>query len=120
MSFDEERPLSDIAVGTAPGEDAVLRCKACGLPVAFERDAIEVLGKHVHRFVNPAGEAFEVGCFREASGCAPWGPAETFWTWFPGRAWRVALCARCGIHLGWSYEGEGSAFHALIMPRLAR
>jgi hypothetical protein len=120
MSFDEERPLPDAAIDAAPKGEAVLRCKACGHIVAFERDAIEVTGRHVHRFVNPAGEAFEVGCFREAAGCSAWGAAETFWTWFPGHAWRVALCARCTVHLGWSYEGEGSRFYGLILARLER
>jgi hypothetical protein len=120
MSFDEERPLLDAAFDGAPEEEAALRCKACGQLVAFERDAIEVSGHHVHSFVNPAGEAFEVGCFRRAAGCAGWGAVETFWTWFPGYAWRVALCGACAIHLGWSYEGEGSSFYGLIVARLAR
>jgi hypothetical protein len=119
MSFDEERPFLDTSHNQAPKDEGVLRCKACGQLVAFERDVLEVLGRHVHCFVNPSGEAFQVGCFRQAVGCAGWGPTETFWTWFPGHAWRVALCGACAIHLGWSYQAEGSSFYGLIVARLA-
>ncbi|XP_022788151.1 uncharacterized protein LOC111328060 isoform X3 [Stylophora pistillata] len=25
-------------------------------------------------------------------------------SWFPGYAWRVAVCPQCGAHMGWSFE----------------
>lgn len=41
------------------------------------------------------------------------------WTWFPGRAWRIALCRGCGVHLGWSFEKEAMPpFFGLVKDRL--
>jgi hypothetical protein len=41
------------------------------------------------------------------------------WSWFPGRAWQIALCKRCGVHVGWSFHaGEAAPFHALVRDRI--
>lgn len=40
------------------------------------------------------------------------------YTWFPGYAWRLALCAKCGLHLGWHYRSSGDDFFGLILNRL--
>lgn len=29
------------------------------------------------------------------------GGASTEFTWFPGYAWTIALCAACKAHVGW-------------------
>ncbi len=102
----------------AVDEERVIRCKRCDATVTRTTDAIAVDGKHLHHFVNPAGVAFDVRCFRDAPGCSPEGDASTFFSWFPGHAWRVAVCARCGVHLGWRFEGAGSTFHGLITDRI--
>ncbi|KAH9491604.1 hypothetical protein Btru_031016 [Bulinus truncatus] len=49
-------------------------------------------------------------------------------TWFPGYAWSIAKCPKCGTHLGWSYFSiEGvvdsvgdhiSAFVGLILDKI--
>lgn len=67
-------------------------------------------------FVNPHGHVFEVGCFATAH-VRSIGPASHFFSWFPGYAWRVALCPGCGAHLGWAY-GDDAGFFGLILPRL--
>lgn len=100
-------------------EDGWLRCTACGQPIAREKARIEVDGKHVHSFVNPAGHEYTIGCFAEAPGCAGEGEESTFWSWFPGFAWRIALCAACGAQLGWSFRREAGAFWGLIIERIA-
>jgi len=82
---------------------------------------MEVNGAHEHELMNPAGIRFVIACFRDAPGCVGEGPSSMVWSWFPGRAWRVALCKACGVHLGWSFEAEGSApFFGLIADRIAR
>jgi hypothetical protein len=96
----------------AAGEEAWLRCAACGHGITRERARIDVDGAHVHTFVNPQGVEFVIRCFRDAPGCAGWGDESTFWSWFPGTAWRVALCAGCGAHVGWSYRYGAPAAHA--------
>ncbi|GMQ96091.1 MAG: hypothetical protein BMS9Abin14_592 [Gammaproteobacteria bacterium] len=98
-----------------------IRCAHCGQQVSTADQRIDQAGSHQHRFENPAGIAFRIGCFRHAPGCRCVGEASLQWTWFPGHAWSVALCIKCGTHLGWSYgPGEtGAAFFGLILERLA-
>ena len=76
------------------------------------RARIEVNGAHEHEFMNPSGLRFDVACFAVAPGCVPDGERSTVWTWFPGRAWQVALCKGCGAHVGWSFHADG-----LHLPR---
>ena len=92
-------------------------CAACTTRVAAEDAAIEVSGAHRHRFVNPAGVEFEVGCFGDAA-CRSDGEPTLEHTWFPGFAWSYALCVNCRAHLGWRYEGPAPPFFALILARL--
>ena len=92
-------------------------CAACTTRVAAEDAAIAMNGAHRHRFVNPAGVEFEIGCFRDAR-CRVAGAPTLEATWFAGFAWSFALCANCGAHLGWRYDGDGAAFLGLILARL--
>ncbi len=97
-----------------------IRCARCGQPVSTTDQRIELCGTHEHRFENPAGILFHIGCFRHAPGCRCVGEATLAWTWFPGHAWSMALCRRCGSHLGWGYGPgtTGDAFFGLILDRL--
>lgn len=71
-------------------------------------------------FFNPHGLMFEVGCFRQAPGCAVIGGSSEEFTWFAGHRWQVAICARCGLHMGWLFRdiAQGSAFWGLLLPHL--
>jgi hypothetical protein len=79
-------------------------------------------GAHEHRFMNPAGVLFHIGCFAPAMGCTIVGPDSLEYPWFPGFAWRYAMCGSCGQHLGWHFrqrgEDEHDAFFGLILDRL--
>jgi hypothetical protein len=69
--------------------------------------------------MNPSGLRFTVACFASAPGCMPDGERSTVWTWFPGRAWQIALCKACGTHVGWSFHGSDvSPFHGLVRSRI--
>jgi hypothetical protein len=96
-----------------------LLCRTCGLPVARERDRLEVGGKHAHALFNPAGVLFEVGCFTVAPGCRYEGDFTFEFTWFAGYAWRFAMCRRCASHLGWEYRGAAGGFVGLILTELS-
>ncbi len=100
-------------------EDPWIRCRACGAGIARPADRIAVGGRHRHRFANPYGIVFEIGCFAAAEGCTAVGnPTEEF-TWFSGYRWRVALCAACRVHLGWRFSAAaGKGFFGLILERL--
>ncbi len=102
-----------------PAEEPWIRCRACGAGIARPADRIALGGRHRHRFANPYGIVFEIGCFGAADGCLAVGnPTEEF-TWFSGYAWQVALCAACRTHLGWRFSATGgSRFFGLIVERL--
>lgn len=102
-----------------------LICAACGERITSIRERVAMNGTHSHTFTNPHGFTFDIGCFRSAPGCKPLGEATQAWTWFPGYAWRMAVCGGCGAHLGWGYEpapanAEAGGFFGLILDRLSR
>lgn len=88
-----------------------LRCRACRFKITDKGARIEVGGKHGHTFFNPHGLVFDIGCFARAPGCGLIGSPTTEFAWFPGHAWRIAMCRGCGVHLGWSFSlASGSSF----------
>ena len=102
----------------ARSERAIV-CAACHATVTSARHRVATHGSHDHRFMNPAGVLFHFGCFAEALGCRIVGPDSLEYAWFPGFAWRFALCGQCGQHLGWHFRGEGhDSFFGLILDRL--
>jgi hypothetical protein len=114
-----DSPGPAAGAGERSEEERVLRCARCGHALARARDAIEVSGAHVHEFSNPSGVAYRIGCFAAAPGCAAFGDPETFFSWFPGHAWQIAVCAACAQHVGWSFTRETGGFYGLILARLA-
>lgn len=98
-----------------------IRCRPCGAAVTEVRHRAERNGAHRHVFANPHGLVFELALYAAAPGCAVACPASTEFSWFQGRAWRVALCRACGAHLGWRFEATtdgGGVFWGLIETRL--
>lgn len=115
MERPDERPGSE----SSTDRDAVIRCRACDFVVTSGRQRISVQGAHEHRFMNPAGFLFHLGCFAEALGCTIVGPASPEYPWFPGMLWRYAMCGGCQAHLGWHFRGdEGAGFFGLILDRI--
>jgi hypothetical protein len=100
-------------------EERVLFCATCAFLIAQERQRIAVQGSTEHRFMNPAGFTFHLGCFAEAIGAVVIGPDSHEYPWFAGHAWRYAHCAECGTHLGWHFRaGHQPGFFGLILDRL--
>jgi hypothetical protein len=112
------RQRADVGAGEKPKREKRLFCAACRHPVTHQDERIQVHGGHEHRFANPQGIHFHIGCFREAAGCLAVGAATPEFTWFAGYAWRIALCAHCRAHLGWRFEAPQDYFHGLIIDRL--
>jgi len=100
-----------------PGGGARIVCRACRHRVTSAGARREVNGAHRHVFFNPGGFVFDLACFAAAPGVSLTGNPSTEFTWFPGYAWRIALCGGCYEHLGWRYQGEGT-FFGLIWDRL--
>jgi hypothetical protein len=120
-----QQPPSSPATGGPQADDqaqegagARLACHRCLSTVTDGSQRITVGGAHAHHFVNPHGIEFHVGCFADAGGCVAASGASTYWSWFPGFAWQVELCAGCGEHLGWLFRSADAVFHGLILDRL--
>lgn len=118
QSEKKRREDADTRLAEKPKREKRLFCAACRYPVTHQDERIPVQGGHEHRFTNPHGLSFHIGCFREAGGCAAVGAATLEYTWFAGYAWRIALCVHCHAHLGWRFETAGEYFHGLIIDRL--
>lgn len=100
-------------------EERFILCANCGNPVTTSGSITTVDGKHIHKFRNPSGLMFEIGCFSSADGCAVLEDSTTDATWFEGFSWSVSLCANCFSHLGWFYESGDNIFFGLILDNIA-
>jgi hypothetical protein len=119
----ESRPAEAADVLQSPREDPCYYCRLCGELITRRDARIAVQGAHEHRFSNPAGYVFDIGCFRSAPGCLQAGEPSEFYSWFDRYAWRYALCRSCGTHLGWAFSARGAdeaadSFFGLILNRL--
>ena len=93
-------------------------CGTCSSVIARNFDRIEVGGSHDHRFTNPFGISFHIGCFAQALGCTISGERVAADTWFPGFQWQHASCAECRAHLGWYFDRADEYFYGLILDRI--
>ena len=98
-------------------------CATCSTVIGRNVDRIEVNGSHDHRFTNPYGFLFHIGCYRDALGCSIAGAPEAADSWFLGFQWRMAACGECQRHLGWYFDGvtpgaENDFFYGLILNRI--
>lgn len=118
--FRQHTPARDPGVDDAerPDEEDVLYCAQCHAPITRRRHRMIVNEQHEHVFANPAGYMYRIGCFAEARGCMIAGEETEFFTWFPGYAWRYALCGRCIDLLGWAFRSQDAAFFGLIVDKL--
>lgn len=107
------------AVDDEAKADETIACAACSAAITGGAHRITVSGSHDHRFVNPAGLTFHLGCFAAAIGCRIVGPDSLEYPWFPGFSWRYAMCGACGCHLGWHFrKSDQDGFFGLILDRL--
>ena len=96
----------------------VLACARCQRVITSRAERTEMNGAHEHKFVNPDGQGFRIGCFADASGLLRVGPASLEWTWFAGYTWQSEVCAGCRDFLGWLYRKGDHRFHGLVLDGL--
>ena len=94
-----------------------LNCIHCQQVITNDSERIEKNASHSHRFTNPHGITFHIGCFASAPGVISIGETSTFWSWFAGYRWQIVLCRNCGVHFGWRFT-NGAAFYGLILKHL--
>lgn len=110
-------PAATADEGTDEGARRWFACRACRARIAPVSALFAVDGRTDHVRHNPHGLVFHIRCLRRAPGARAVGIATTEHTWFAGHGWRIALCAGCGAHLGWGFEGP-RRFWGLIADRL--
>ncbi len=113
------RPLADPDTFDQTKEAPRIFCRNCRFAVTSPSERIEVNSFHRHTFANPNGYLFEIGCFKEAEGCAATGMRTDEFTWFKGYFWQVGICRKCHNHLGWLFQSSGDYFYGLILNRLS-
>ncbi|MBI2239790.1 MAG: hypothetical protein HYU59_03180 [Magnetospirillum gryphiswaldense] len=117
MPLDCASSATDSRTTLAP---QVYRCRQCGQHIARHDALLPMGGDHEHVVFNPAGMIFRVWCFADAQGLRLVGAPSAEFTWFKGYAWQIALCAQCGTHLGWRFDGDTlpPRFYGLVRDRL--
>ena len=117
-SQNEGRLLVETDTFQRTEEAPLILCRNCYYTITKPQERIEIDAAHRHTFANPSGYLFEIGCFRNADGCAVTGIKTNEFTWFSGYAWQIGVCRRCSIHLGWRFQSMAGAFYGLILDRL--
>ena len=93
-------------------------CSACKNPIVQKNDRINVNEKNEHFFANPHGYVFHIGCFSRAAGCIIYGDESSYFSWFNGYTWRIALCGQCGILMGWFFRSKEFQFFGIILDNI--
>jgi hypothetical protein len=94
-----------LSAGTNGGRSKAYKCSVCKSVISYSNRLVAVLGKKWHRMKYSAGDAFcELFTFSSCPGALNIGDPNEGYSWFPGYVWSLALCRRCGNHLGWHYK----------------
>ena len=112
------RDPSSVASTATQSAEVVARvpvvCASCRAPLTYRDLGRAVDGAHEHTFFNPAGVVYALRCFESAAGARTVGNPDLAFSWFAGWAWQIALCGRCGAHVGWRWEKGGASFVGLV------
>jgi hypothetical protein len=121
MASTTQNPIELLLAALAAEKGQLLHCRCCKTAISCNAEKIEIGLSHQHRFSNPAGIVFTIGCFQHAPGCALQGNPCAEHSWFGNYRWQLALCSECHEHLGWYYQNPHQKFFfALISDRLTQ
>ncbi|XP_023002303.1 uncharacterized protein LOC111496179 [Cucurbita maxima] len=82
----------------------LIQCKNCKTVIAKRSDMLVMSSDGpLGAYVNPHGYVHEIMTLYRANGLALRGRAETEYSWFPGYAWTISICATCETQLGWLF-----------------
>ncbi|KAJ1410500.1 hypothetical protein B484DRAFT_423186 [Ochromonadaceae sp. CCMP2298] len=92
--------------------DKSLACARCSLPLAPQCQVFSLPGTEgvSGAYVNSYGAVHQTITLRSLlpSAARLSGPPCLTDSWFPGYAWEIACCRRCGSHLGWRFTRAGA------------
>ncbi len=97
---------------------AFLLCIFCSNRITRAAEGTLIDGAHIHTYANPHGMVFRFGCFLTAVGCIVQGERSADFSWFVDYVWQIAVCRRCGIHMGWHFHSKDNHFYGLVLERL--
>ncbi len=110
--------MDDTEESNGDNDGEAIVCCECASIITFANEKIQVNGAYNHSFANPHGLFFEIGCYKNAPGCAYSNESSSEFTWFRGFSWRIAVCRNCINHIGWLFSSAKSSFHGLISTKL--
>mgnify|MGYP002637316760 CR=1 FL=1 len=104
---------------------AGLYCNSCTAPIANQREMFSFgADGAVNAYVNPAGAVHETLTVKAVASktCSLLfvGSPSTEHSWFPGWAWHIVLCSRCGSHLGWQFSATKAGLQPEVFYGLTR
>jgi hypothetical protein len=100
-------------------KEGFLLCKVCNYPITGKNDRININDKYEYVFTNPHGYIFHIGCFDVAPGCIIYGEENSYFSWFIGYTWQIALCGRCGTLIGWFFRSKDRQFFGIILDKIS-
>ncbi|KAF9615274.1 hypothetical protein IFM89_022601 [Coptis chinensis] len=91
-----------------------VRCKTCQTVTAKRSDMLVMsTDGPLGAYANPQGYVHEIMTLYKANGLALIGRPVEDYSWFPGYAWTIAICATCESQLGWLF----TAINKKLKPR---
>ncbi|KAL5697535.1 hypothetical protein ACHQM5_028668 [Ranunculus cassubicifolius] len=91
-----------------------VRCKTCETLIAKRSDMLVMsTDGPLGAYVNPHGYVHEIMTLYKVNGLALIGHPDKAYSWFPGYAWTIAVCATCEMQLGWLF----TATNKKLKPR---
>lgn len=92
----------------------ILCCFNCGEEVAHQDDIFSMSQEGPQSaYVNPSGHVHETLTLYTVKGIRTVGASSTEYSWFPGYAWTISVCAHCDHHMGWRF----TAVNRKLRPR---
>lgn len=82
------------------------KCKRCKNSIAIYDDIFAMAKGNVNaNYCNPAGYIHETLTVQKTldNSLKMVDRPSTEFSWFPGYAWQIAVCAKCQSHIGWKF-----------------
>ncbi|KAF3631473.1 hypothetical protein FXO37_27943 [Capsicum annuum] len=81
-----------------------VRCRSCETLIARRSNMLVMSSEGpLGAYVNPHGFVHEIMTLFKANGLVVIGTPVKEYSWFPGYAWSIAVCATCETQLGWLF-----------------
>jgi len=81
-----------------------INCRICRSQICQKADVFSMCAQgFMSAYMNPHGHIHETLTVYKAKNLNLIGRPSTEYSWFPGYAWTICQCKRCGSHIGWKF-----------------